>query len=214
MEKLKKVIGQHGEWDFLLIYVERIESQISTDFSQSLENAKALLETIAKKICGSKNTEIDLSISVNALLKKAFTVIGYNNSSLVTQISSALATIGQQMGNLRNDIGITSHGKTKEEVEKRNSKVDDITKEFLIDTTVLVASFLIRAYESENPRVKPGNIIKILSHDDNPEFNDYLNDAFGGFIMEEYYYSASEILYYVDNEAYIAELKEYSESGQ
>jgi hypothetical protein len=37
--------------------------------------------------------------------------MGYANSNLVNQVSSALATIGQQVGELRNEIGLTSHGK-------------------------------------------------------------------------------------------------------
>jgi len=36
-------------------------------------------------------------------MKKAFTAIGYSSDNLVTQISTALATIGQQMGGLRNE---------------------------------------------------------------------------------------------------------------
>ena len=87
-------------------------------------------------------------------MKKAFTAIGYSSDNLVTQISSALATIGQNIGELRNDIGTTSHGKSLEELRERNKKVDEFTREFLIDTTVIVASFLIRTFENENPRSK------------------------------------------------------------
>ena len=49
--------------------------------------------------------------------------MGYANGTLVNQISSALATIAQQVGVLRNDIGLTSHGKSLEEIKQRNSKV-------------------------------------------------------------------------------------------
>ena len=61
--------------------------------------------------------------------------MGYANGTLVNQVSSALATIAQQVGELRNDIGLTSHGKSLEEIFKqRKSKVDVLTREFLIDT--------------------------------------------------------------------------------
>ena len=148
------VIEQYGRWPELTIYTDRIDAHISTDFSHTIENAKALLETTGKEICKSKAVEIDTTASINSVLKKAFIAIGYTSSDLVPQISSALATIGQQLGELRNDIGATAHGKSLKDLEERNSKVDELTREFLIDTTVIVASFLIRTFENENPRSK------------------------------------------------------------
>jgi hypothetical protein len=38
-----------------------------------------------------------------------------------------LATIGQKMGELRNEIGLTSHGKSLEEIKQRNNNVDSLT---------------------------------------------------------------------------------------
>ena len=105
MERLKKIIEQYGRWSELTMYTDRIEANTSTDFSHAIENAKALLETIGKEICNSKGLELEATASINSILKNAFTVIGYKSSSLVAQISSALATIGQNIGKLRNDIG-------------------------------------------------------------------------------------------------------------
>lgn len=90
MEKLKKVIEQYGRWSVLTDYIDRIEFYTATDFSLSLENAKALLETISKEICCSKNIEIEQNLRFHNLLKKAFTATGYHSGSLVTQVSSAL----------------------------------------------------------------------------------------------------------------------------
>ena len=58
------------------------------------------------------------------VLKNAFFALGYTKHGMVAQISSSLATIGQQVGDLRNEIGISSHGKSLEEVKERNNKVD------------------------------------------------------------------------------------------
>ena len=103
MERLRKVIEQYGRWSELITYTDRIEAHVSTDFSHAIENAKALLETIGKEICNSFGVELGDSPSTNVVMKKAFTAIGYASNNLVTQISTALATIGQQMGNLRNE---------------------------------------------------------------------------------------------------------------
>ena len=104
MERLKQVIEQYGRWSALEVYIERIEAHVRSDFSHAIENAKAMLETIGKEICEEKQIKLGKTPSINAVLKNAFVAIGYGKEDLVTQISKALATIGQQVGNLRNDI--------------------------------------------------------------------------------------------------------------
>lgn len=150
-------------------------------------------------------------MSINSVLKKAFTVIGYPTNDLVTQISSALATIGQKMGELRSEIGVTSHGMSLDELKERNDRVDGMTREFLIDATVIVACFLIRSFENENPRTVPQEEAKIL-YTGNEEFNDFWDDTYCEFEMGVYSYPASEILYNVDYPAYVTEQKAFAES--
>ena len=214
MERLKKVIERYGRWSELITYTDRMEAHISTDFSHAIENAKALLETIGKEICKSKGVELGETASINAVMKKAFTVIGYSSNSLVTQISTALANIGQQMGNLRNEIGTTSHGKSIEELKERNNKVDELTREFLIDTTVIVASFLIRTFENENPRSKTETVEAELLYTDNEPFNEFWDDLYGEFEMGNYSFPASEILFNVDYKAYMTEHQAFTEGDE
>ena len=214
MERLKKIIEQYGRWSELIIYTDRIEAHTSTDFSHAIENAKALLETIGKEICNSKGLELEATASINSILKRAFTAIGYTSSSLVAQISSPLATIGQNIGELRNDIGTTSHGKSLEELKERNNKVDELTRDFLIDTTVIVASFLIRTFENENPRSKTESAGTELLYTDNEPFNEFWDDAYGEFEMGNYSYPASEILFSVDYKAYMTEHQAFTEGDE
>lgn len=214
MDKLKKTIEQYGRWTALSDYIDRIEAHVHTDFSNALENAKALLEAVSKEICKAKGLEIDDTLSINAVLKKAFNVLGYANDSMVPQISSALATIGQQMGNLRNEIGTISHGKSLEELRERNNKVDEITKEFLVDTTVIVACFLIRTFENKNQGILHKGFGEKLLYEDNEAFNEFLDDEYGEFNMGEYSYPASEILFNVDSQAYLTAQKAFSEGEE
>jgi len=209
MEKLKNVIEQYGRWTDLSIYIGRIETHIETDFSHSLENAKALLETVGKEICNSKGIELASSSSINSVLKNAFSSMGYSNSNLVNQISSALATIGQQVGELRNEIGLTSHGKSLEEIRERNNLVNLLTREFLIDTVEIVSCFLIRNFENENPRMPSETLEETLDYREAEEFNDFWDDSFGEFDMGNYSYPASEILFHVDKQAYINEYNNF-----
>ena len=78
----------------------------------------------------------------------------------------------------------------------------------------MVACFLIRSFEISDPRVQQPTP---LIYSENYEFNDYWDDLYGEFTMGDYSYSASEILYGVDNKAYESEsqgFKEVMESSQ
>ena len=213
MNKLKTVINEYGHWSDLDDYVDRIEAYIESDFSLSLENAKALLETIGKQICDTYQVELGKSPRTNTILRKSFSSLGYRNDSLVNQISGALANIGQQLGDLRNEIGITSHGKTLEEVRERNSKVDVLTRDFLIDTIELVSVFLIRNFEAKEDRT-PQELVDTLDYWETEEFNEFWDDSFGEFGMGDYSYLASEILFNVDKQAYVNEYKAFVEAKE
>jgi hypothetical protein len=212
MEKLKELILEYGRWSDLSTYIERIETHLEIDFSHSLENAKALLETIGKEICDANGKELSPTSSVNGVLKNAFSSLGYSNSALVNQISSALATIGQQVGELRNEIGLTAHGKSLEEIRQRNDKVDILTREFLINTVEIVSVFLIRNFETINQRTPTELLEENLNYQDAEDFNESWDDSFGDFEMGNYSYTASEILFNVDKQAYVNEYKAFIES--
>ena len=212
MDKLKTVIKEYGRWSELETYIDRIETHIEIDFSHSLENAKALLETVGKEICTCNAVELGATPSINSVLKKAFSSMGYTNSNLVNQVSSALATIGQQVGELRNEIGLTSHGKSLEEIKQRNSKIDLLTREFLIDTVELVSVFMIRNFETKHQRKAHETLADSLDYLEAEEFNESWDDSFGEFMMGDYSYPASEILFNVDKQAYVNEYKAFTEA--
>lgn len=210
MDKLKDKISQYGRWAPINEYIVRIETYLENDFSISLENAKALLESIGKEICKLKGRALAPDSSVNGVLKNAFNVLGYTKSNMVVQISSALATIGQQIGELRNDIGTSSHGKTLEELQNRNEAINELTKVFLINSVELIACFLISLYEGEHIEI---NSSKEIGYDECEDFNEYWDELYGEFSMGGYSYTASEILYNNDPSAYETEYNSFLESS-
>lgn len=215
MDKLRATLAQYSRWQTLGMYIDRMEGHLETDFSVSVENAKALLESIGKEICDAKGVPLEGTASINAVLKKAFVALGYTAEELVTQISASLANIGKLIGNLRSEISPTSHGKSLEQLRDRNSKVDLLTKEFLIDSTLVVAIFLIRAFEErrESTAVPTESAIdETFGYEDNEDFNTFWDESFGEFAMGPYAYSASEILFNVDLQAYQTEHKTFLES--
>lgn len=214
MQKIRDTLVLYSRWSELTTYVDRMEAHLESDFSLSVENAKAMLETIGKEICKAKGVELGNAPSINAVLKKAFSGMGYSGEALVAQVSGALATIGQNIGDLRNEISPTSHGKSLDELKQRNNRVDLLTREFLMDSTVVIAVFLIRAFEErqammQRPKTQPEPLAD-PDYEENQAFNDYWDDAFGGFSMGTYVFSASEILFRMNTKAYLAECNEFA----
>jgi hypothetical protein len=207
MDKLKVIIEQYSRWKPLESFVSRIEAYRSSDYVICVENSKSLLESIGKDICQDKGIKLDADSTVNGIIKQAFKALGYSSNNHNLRISSALATIAQCLGELRNEIGTTSHGRTMQELEKQKGLIDDMTKEFLLGATELVSCLLINLSEKEsvNP-VKES----MVSYEESEEFNQFWDEAFGDFVMGEYSYTASEVLYNMDYGAYKEELEAFN----
>ena len=214
MIKLKKVIEEYPSWKVLSYYIDRVEAHIEIDFSHSLENAKAILETIGKEVCIKNSVELGAKPSVNSVVGKCFSSMGFSNKNMAQQIARSLSTIAQHIGDLRNDIGPTAHGKTLEEIKDRNSKVDELTREFLIDTVETVCIFIIRNYESKKEKKATEQLEDTLDYWEADDFNDFWDDSFGEFKMGDYSYPASEILFNVDKQVYVNEYKAYTETEE
>lgn len=209
MERLRLILERYSRWQPLTEYVGRIEGFRQTDFSVSIENAKSLLESIAKEICIQKKQPLAKNESVGRLLSLSFGSLGYHQTNTVRQIGQAISNIGAQMGNFRNEIGATAHGKSLEELKNRTSTINSLTDDFLISSTELVCCFLIEAFESDNPLVPVKD--SFIDYDDNPDFNERWNEIYGDFRMtDEYTYPASKILYSVDFLAYESELNAFN----
>lgn len=211
MERLRKVIEQHGRWSVYSVYIDRIEAHLMSDFSLCIENSKSLIEGISKQICKEKGFVLSGDESFNKLIKNAFDAVGYQPGECINVIGGSLSAIAQQIGNLRTAMGSTSHGKTIDELSNRNEMVDALSKDFLIDAIVIISCFLIRCFENENPR-KTIDTEHTLEYEDAEDFNESWDDSFGEFEMGDYSYTASEILFSVDKEAYVNEYNAFIEN--
>lgn len=208
MQKLREVIETNTRWSEFSIFVDRIESSRDQDFSLAFENAKALLESVCKEICKSYGKELSTQSSMNGIVKTSFSALGFANVDIVSQISRSLANVGQIIGELRNDIGVTGHGRTMEELRQRNSKIDELTKDFLFDSIKTIIIFLIRSFEYKQLN-DIGSTGKEQENERNEKFDDTWDERYGEFVMGEYSYTASEILFAVDSKAYQYERKNF-----
>jgi hypothetical protein len=215
MEELRDVMEIYDGWSYLKEHVRRIESYQETDVRLAIENCKALLESIGKEICKRREKPVpEKKIPMSKILSQAFNALGFDRKRPIKTISTALATIGQEFGSLRNLIGDTSHGKTKEQLKSSESIIDDLTTKFLIQTTESVACFLIKSYEGLNTRSFEEE--KLLEYDKCKDFNDYWDKFFeqNNKVREvnvggEYSFAASEILFFLDRKAYSSEYNQF-----
>ena len=206
MDRLKVLIQQYSRWRPLEDFIRRVEGFKDTDFSICVENSKSLLESIGKEICNAKGIELQSTSTINGVIKQTFKALGYSNSENNNKISSALATIAQCLGELRNEIGSISHGKTLQELVDNKDSVDDMTKDFMLGSIELIACLLINL--SERECICPEKE-QILRYDDAEDFNQYWDDLYGEFEMGDYSYTASDVLFTMDYEAYKTELDTY-----
>ena len=213
MEKLKKLIEQYKYWSKLSVFIERIEMNLAVDFSISMENTKSLLEAVGKEICKYHGKELVKRSTVQGIVKNAFSAMGYSNDHYAIQISTALGTIAQHVATIRNQVGTNSHGKTLDQLEERNNMIDEVSRDLLIDSTELTCCFLIRMFENQRIEKVLEEKKSKLEYFEAADFNEYWDDQYGEFTMAEYSYAASEILYNVDEEAFLKEYKNFKENS-
>lgn len=217
MQKLRDLIDATTRWSEFSIFIDRIELSRDQDFSLAFENIKALLESVCKEICKSCGRDLLPQSTMNGIVKMSFLALGFTNAEIASQISRSLANVGQIIGELRNEIGITGHGRTTEELRQRNLKLDELTKDFLFDSIKTIIIFLIRSFEYKQTTQAASSKKEHLNErivERNKEFDDFLAEMYGEFAIGDYSYSASQILFAVDSDVYQYERKNFeSEEG-
>jgi hypothetical protein len=215
MNRLQETIEKYGRWQPIEDYIQRINTFKDSNFSIAIENSKSLLESIAKEICGERGQTFEEEDSPSKLIKLAFGALGVQASTIGPQIAIALSTIGRNIGQLRNEVGAILHGRTMEDLKSKKNIIDTFTREFLLNSTEIIACFLIEYFEWKSPRIKSlSSLEEKIEYGENVAFNEYWDDLFGEFEMGDYSFPASEILFNVDYQAYETEVNSYEESEE
>jgi hypothetical protein len=204
MQNLKLFIDNFSKWSVLQQYVQRIETYADTDTSIVIENCKALIESICKTVLIEANDVNTENMNVNKLIKCTLKHLGVLNQNV--KIANSLTTIIQEIGELRNDFGVTAHGRGIAELEKANN-LTKATGTFLINVTDNVACYILHVYHHEHPQ---RNLPRI-DYKDNEEFNAYFDELYEKVRFSEYQYLPSEVLFGVDPTAYKTELENFKE---
>ena len=205
MDRLKEIVNNYSRWINLSTQITRIEYQINDDLTSAIGSTKSLLESICKTILDHETKEYDKNDNVNKLIKRTIQALRIENPDQISLFGNSLVTSIQNLGELRNRIDESSHGKS---LLDKNKKIDSITASFLINSSETIACFLIEFYEIEHPRKKGENE---FNFQEMKEFNDYLDDQHGNVEIAKIPYSTSEALFAVDITAYKDEHRKYLE---
>jgi len=220
MEKLKEIVNNYSRWIDLSTHINRIEFQINSDLTSAIGSTKSLLESICKTILDHEGREYDKNDNVNKLIKKTIQTLRIENPDQISLFGNSLVTSIQNLGELRNRIDESSHGKS---LLDKNKKIDSITASFLINSAETIACFLIEFYEIEHPRKieKDEFSVEALKniydykgkdpYDDIRDFHVYLDNEYGFTEIANIPYATSEALFAVDITAYKDEYRKYRE---
>ena len=203
MEKLKQTISAYDAWEGLIIYINRIETFLETDFITAVENGKALIESICKTILSNTFDPYGETDSVNKLVSITLKRLGIFAENQISKFGSGMVTAMQNLGELRNNHGDTSHGKSIDEL--KNNRLEKLSAAFLVNSIEVMAVFLIEYYEIEFPN-KEKETEEVVDYSD---FNDFLDEEYGDVLVIGIPYPTSDVLLSVDRTAYGVKFQEY-----
>lgn len=187
---------------------ERVESACcSGDTSLILDTSKALLETIFKTILHDRTSGIDLDQDMNPLFRIVKDNLIFNRDSdadvILKKIGSALV---HHIAELRNRYGAASHGNDG----YYENPIELPEAEMIAQMTDALSGLLITKHrQSTDPA-----LANRIYYNDYPEFNDFVDEQWGGFTMDigseqRIIISSSKILFDSDEKAYREMLLQY-----
>ena len=183
--------------------VDTIEWSVTSSPSVVFDLSRSLLDTTCKTILRERNYPDCDSLKMKDLLKATFDRVplapkrlpeGDNANAHLQTIISGLDSVIQAITDLRNTEGAASHGKPID-----HEPLDVLQAEFVARAADSVIAFLYKCHKGyfESP-ITP----RPPAFEDYPEFNDYIDEVCEPIQVFDLDYRPSEVLFYVDQEAY------------
>lgn len=149
MNMLKNIIQEKDHWRGLDQYIDLIERNRNTSYTNLLLDAsKSLIESIINTIIADKQLDIkrdeDLQKKIKIILQKTkpFEELENKNQEATKQIINSLVNIVKQIGFFRNNHGSIAHGRDlQEEIFDRE------LSSLIIDISKVLAVFLIKTHD-------------------------------------------------------------------
>jgi len=207
LRALKELCEQYSKWMPLKDYILRIETY-SDNGPLIADNCKCIVELICKTILEDLGIKEDQhERHLHLLAKQAVEKLGCINKA--PDLISAFTYTAQKIGEFRNEYTETGHGRSVYVLDENRKKITAATIAFLVAIVEQTALYLITVYQDEYPQ----HIQSLIRYEDNPEFNNDFDEQNEVLQIGQYGpYSPSEVLFYIDENAYKTELVNYSQS--
>jgi uncharacterized protein (DUF2249 family) len=205
MQALKELCNQYSKWKPLEDYILRVETY-SDNGPLIADNCKCIVESVCKTILEDLGIpKEDHKTKLHELAKQTVEKLGCINKS--PDLISAFTNTAQKIAEFRNEYTETGHGQSVYVVDENRKKVTAATIAFLVAIIEQTALYLITVYQDEYPQ----HIQSQLRYEDNSEFNDEFDDQNAPIDIGQYGpYNSSEVLFYIDENAYKSELANFN----
>ncbi|GAA5139757.1 abortive infection family protein [Alloalcanivorax gelatiniphagus] len=175
---------------------------------------KALIERLCKSVLKESGEDVESSISMGRLAKKAITALGVERTGnenqktreafikLVNSFSSQLENAAGAIGTLRNEYCPVAHGRGYDEPQ-----LHMLYAHLVASQTDSLATFILELVEHKM------NFVPQIRFSDNEDYNEHLYEQFGEIEVYGDLYQAPDILFKMNPSVYRRGLEEYREGG-
>lgn len=186
-----------------------VEEQVTALERAVLENpglafdlAKTLVESACRTILTARQQSYASDDDLPKLFKTVTTLLPLSpplassssgGHKSLKQTLNGLHTALQGICELRNDFGFASHGS-----DGSRPRMESIQAALAAQAADAIVGFLHATHQQDRAAQRSPP----LRFEDNPDFNDYVDDAHGSIQIFDLNFRASDVLFRVDNQAY------------
>lgn len=186
-----------------------LEDAVTSNPGLAFDLAKTLLESTCKTVLTDRGCEYNQGWDLPRLLKETLDQLrlvpeqlddAEGASDSLRKTIGGLQTVIQGICELRNTRGFASHGK-----EPSFQQLEPVHALLVARAADAIVHFVFRAhyyYQATPPSQPP-------AYEDNPAFNEYIDEVSGPVRILDLTYRASEVLFQVDQQAYQNHLAEF-----
>lgn len=189
--------------------VRSIEQAVVDNPALAFDLARTLVETVCRTILSERNIEYSLDDDLPKLFKTASNHLPFLPSTAATEVEvrkslaqtlSGLSTAIQGICELRKQCGFASHGS-----DRLRPAMESVQALMAAEAADTIVGFLYRVHRQD--RTLPPSPRALF--DDNPAFNDSLDEDYGAIRIFDTEFRASEILFQIEPESYRIYLAEF-----
>lgn len=193
--------------------VKALERAVAENTGLVFDLARTLIESTCRTILTERGSTFSDDDNLSKLFKMVTQIMPFLPPTLsaesgarrsLEQTLSGLSTALQGVCELRNEFGFASHG-----IDRPRPPMEDVQALLAAQAADAIVGFLYRIHRQDLSRSK----LTPLNYDNQPEFNDWIdnqNDLVRVFTLE---YKPSEVLFNMDLQAYRDLLPDYESAA-